>query len=262
MPEDTDAIQPSKMYEQAYRMAGALKHPGQGISPSESAEARLVCNMMINGMKIERLLVVYYKRTLVEFFEGQKDYSVGPGQDFDLQRVEKIPAVGYVLNPGTQTEAEIPVMVVLDFSQYQRIIAKNTQSTWPLVFYYKALVEGLPGNVPYGQATLWPFPSQDGTLAIYSPTTLDEFQASDEPVYMPKGYQEMITYNLAVRVHQRYPEKPWDAATVREMASFYKERVKNMQMTPILMTSDAGALGGTTRPPTYGFPKTWTPYGS
>ncbi len=259
---DSDAIVVGTMLAQAYRKAGALKHPGQGISSSETAEAMTICNMMINGWKIERLLIIYTQRKVVPFYNGQQDYSVGPGQDFDVERVEKIPAAGYVLNNGETTESEISIMMVLDYSQYQRVIAKKTGSTQPLVFYYKALVPGLPGNVPYGEATLWPIPTADGYLAIYIPRTLDGFENADEVVYMPKGYQEMFVYNLAVRIHENYPDKKWDGARVTTAASFYKDRVKNMQLTPLLAASDPGALGGNTRPSTYGYPKLWTPYGS
>lgn len=263
MPQ-TDAIVAGSMFEQAYRMAGALKHPGQGISPSEAKEATLITNMMINGWKIERLLFIYTKRTEVPFYSGKKDYSVGPGQDFDVERVEKFLGVGYVQYPGqVEQNSEIPMMLVVDFQQYQGIIAKLTGSTQPLLLYYKALVpSAIPGNVPYGEATLWPVPNLDGSLAIYTPATLDSFDTPDQIVYMPEGYQEMLTYNLAVRVHQRYPNNSWDGQTVMDMAEFYKQRVKNMQITPILMGSDAGALGGTAHPYWYGFPKTWTPYGS
>lgn len=259
---DTDAIVVGKMLEQAYRKAGALKHPGQGISASESAEAMLICNMMINGWKIERLLIVYVQRKLVSFFAGQQNYSVGPGQDFDVERVEKIPAAGYILNPGETTESEIPMMVVLTYEQYERIIAKLTGSNQPLIMYYKALVEAIPGNVPYGQATLWPVPNADGTMAIYIPRTLDGFDDPSQIAYMPKGYQEMFVYNLAIRIHENYPEKKWDERRVETAAAFYKDRVKNMQLTPILAFSDSAALAGTSHPYWYGYPKTWTPYGS
>ncbi len=261
MPQ-TDAIVVSDMMEQSYRKAGALKNPGQGISPSEKKEGLLLANMMINGWKIERLLFIYVKRTEVPFVSGQKDYSVGPGQDFDIERVEKFLGVGYVQHPGeVQQNAEIPMMLVQDFQQYQSIIAKLTGSTQPLLLYYKALVpSAIPGNVPYGQATLWPVPNQDGALAIYTPATLDSFETYDQIVYMPEGYQEMFVYNLAIRVHENYPDKKWDGRSVTNHAEFYKQRVKNMQLTPIFIGSDPGALGGRQYPAWYGYPKTWTPY--
>ncbi len=258
MAVDTDAIVVGEMLTEAYRMAGVLLAAGQGISPSEQAEALRSCNMMINGWKIERLLIIYFKRTVVDIVTDQKEYSVGPGQDFDVERVEKIPMTGYLVNSG-QTEAELPMQVVLTYEQYQAIISKNITSSYPLVFYYQALVQGDPGTVPYGKAILWPVPNQTGRIAIYTPATLNAFETFDQIVYMPKGYQEMLAYNMAIRVHSRYPKAPWDARTVLEQARAYKERVKNMQLTPILIGSDAGALGPGQYPRGYYDARTWNP---
>lgn len=256
---DTDAIVLLDMFTQAYRMAGVLKAAGQGLSPSDKSEALLTCNMMINGWKIERLLTIYYKRTVCPVINGQKEYSVGPGLDFDVQRMEKFCGAGYLVNSG-QTEAELPMQVAVSFQQYQTIISKNITSTYPLFLYYLPLVPGEPGQAPYGQVILWPVPNQDGRIAIYTQATLDMFSTADEIVYMPKGYQEMLTYNLAVRVHQRYPNATWDGQTIIRFAQTYKERVKNQQLQPILMGSDNGALGPGQYPRGYYDARTWNPY--
>lgn len=258
---DSDAIQVGPLLTQAYRKSGALKHAGQQISPSEMAEAMFVANMMLNAWKIDRLLVIYYKRQVVSVVSGQKDYSVGPGQDWDMERVERLAGAGYLLQPETTTESELPVELVVSYEQYQNIVSKRVTTNYPLVLYYKSLVHEVPGVAPTGIATLWPTPNQAASMAIYWPVTLDKFTDPEEIVYMPKGYQEAILYNLAVRIHQNYPGSPMDG-TVPLMATSALERVRNMQMIPLLATSDPASLGTNAKPYWYGYPKAWTPYGT
>lgn len=240
-----------QIIEQAYRMAGALKHPGQGISNSESQEGLDIFNMLTDGLKIENLLVIFYIRTVVDCLTGQKDYGVGPGQNWDIERPEKIHTAGFIVQPDTQNESEIPMQILLTYQDYAMEVVKSTRSTIPLVLYYQA-------TLPYGTGTIWPVASIDSKIALYTQGAFQEIQNIDYELVVPKGWKEMLLYQMAVRVHQRYPNKPMDP-TVLSMSTFYKERVKNQQLTPIYMGSDQAVLNrrfGYTG----SFPKTWTPY--
>ncbi len=253
-PQLTDVVNTflvSDMLEQGYRMAGALLHPGQGISPSESAEGLGIANSMIDGMKIEGLLIIFTRRTLQTMNIGQKDYGVGPGQDFDIPRPPKIHRAGFII--GTEPgDAEIPMDVLLTFEQYAEFTVKNTGCGVPLAFYYQ-------GSVPYGTFTVWPVPNLVSQIAVYTPVVLSEFSTVDDAMEMPYGYREMLEYNLAVRVHQRYPGKAMDPS-VRAMAVETKARVKNNQWTPLFIGSDKAAMQENRRSWCGGTPKAWTPY--
>lgn len=239
--------------EQAYRMAGGLKFAGQHFNASESQEALLLTNLLIDGLKIEALLVIFLIRTLVTLAMNKKAYGVGPGQDWDIERPEKINAAGFVLNAGLKTESEIPMQVIASFEQYQGLVAKLVGSSIPIVLYYQA-------TIPYGTATLWPVPNATTTqVALYTPGTLQQFQTMDDPVITPKGYMEMLMYNLAIRVHQRppYNKVPMDPQ-VTNMANLYKDRVKYQQVTPILSASDPAVMGRSGSEYS-GVPKAWVP---
>jgi hypothetical protein len=145
------------------------------------------------------------------------------------------------------------MQIILDYGQWAAFVAKNVQSSIPLVLYYQA-------TLPYGTATLWPIPNADTTqVALYTQSTLEQFLTVNDPVYMPMGYYEMLMYQLAIRVHQRYPDKMMDPS-VSAMATFYKERVKNQQLTPVYIESDQAVLDR--RGQYYGgYPRAWVPYG-
>lgn len=247
----------SDLAYRAYRMARALKHPGQGLSQSESAEALQILNSMVDGFKAERLMVEYERRTIQDMHIGQKSYGVGPGQDFDLERPERIDGAGFIV-PGNGDQiasppAEIPMEIYYSFEQYQRVIVKDVQSQYPLILYYNAAA-------PYGQVLVWPVPNIEGQIAIYTPQLLSEFQTLDVPFYARDGVREMIQYNLAMAVHEHYPEKQI-APSIELKAMQYKGRVKANQFVPLYIKSDDGANQGNSRQPWWGgYPKTYVPF--
>lgn len=236
----------------AYRLAHALKNPGQGIGPSELTEGLLLLNSMINGWRTERLMVVFFIRTIVPFKANQQSYGVGPGQDWDVARPTRIDRAGFIV--GTDSSpAEISMDIVLTHEQWSAFTIKKVQDNVPLALYYQA-------SYPYGTARLWPVPNQDGTMAIYTPQWLSEVKTADDPLITPDGYRDMMIYGLAVRIHQLYPEKPWEPSVAAD-AEFYKQKVKSNQFTPLFIGTDAATLQeGWGQRFIGGDPKAWSPY--
>ena len=245
---------------QALRLAGALKQPGQQPSPSEQQEALDVLSHWTDGLKLENLLIQFLIRTVFPVFIGKSVYGVGPGQDWDIERPEKINTASFLLNTGTQTEAELGMFVVTSYQQWAALIAKRVTSSIPLYLYYQAT----PGT---GTATVWPVPSVDSVQAggsdvvLYTPGTMQEFLTWEDQVITPKGYREMIMYNLAVAIHERppYNMRPM-APSVERMAQFTKDRVMAGQVTPVLAFPDEACLSSPRAGQFWSQPKAWTPY--
>ncbi len=261
---DFDPIQSSPQYYKptlgvadilyrAYRKAHALLHPGQGITNSETAEGLGVLNSMLDGMKIEGLLMFTTRRSEWDVAVNQKVYSIGPGGDFDMERPEHIHRASYLVNSNTNQDAEIPMEVILTFEEWQQVVVKNTPSSYPLALYYQPFA-------PLGAVNVWPVPNKISTIALYTPQTVSEFATADDPVIVPDGWREMLEYNLAVAVHELYPNKPM-AASVETRANFYKARVKNNQITPLFIGSDGGARQNSlVEQYVGGNPRAWVPY--
>lgn len=257
-PGPTNSYTLIQILNQAHRLAGGLKQPGMGMSNSESQEALDVLNFLIDGLSIENLMIVLYLRTYQTVTNNRPNpasYSVGPGQDFNIKRPEKIHGAGFILQGGTTSESELEMQVLLSYDQYQAFVAKNVQSSIPLALYYQA-------TLPYGTATLWPVPNTTSQIVLYTQSTLEQFQTIDDSVVVPAGYYEMLMYQLAIRLHQRPPwnTRPMDP-TVFEMATFYKERIKNQQLTPIYISSDPGACSTEWEDSTTTVPRAWLPWG-
>lgn len=247
-----NTFQLSDMLYRAYRMARCLKHPGQGLSPSESQECLQVLNSMVDGWKMEDLLIVVTRRTIQNMNLNQKDYSVGPGQDWDMERPEKIHRAGFIVGSGVNI-AELPMEILLSFEQYQLFVVKNVGSSIPLALYYQA-------TFPNGTATVWPVPNVASTIAVYVPQYLSEFSTVDDTFEVPDGYREMLQYGLAVKIHELYPETAMEP-NIPRMAAVYKSRVKQHQFTPMFNAADpAVTQENKSRRYAGGYPKTWTPY--
>lgn len=260
----------SDMAYEAYRMGGGLKMAKQGLSPSEQQEILDILNHMVDGWGIENLMFLFTMRTVVSVSAGKYIYSVGPGGDWDIEVPNKINTAGFILQKDQgQSESELQMTIITSYQQYAEFVAKKVQASFPLVLYYQLTMGGNPqsGPVsPFGSATLWPVPSADSAsnqgayVALYTPGRVQEFTSFDDVLCVPKGWREMIMYNLAIRVHQRppYNKQPMDPS-VEKMAILYKSRVMDQQITPLLAYPDQAVRGERMLQPSQP-PRAWTPY--
>ena len=90
---------------------------------------------------------------------------------------------------------------------------------------------------------MWPVPSENGTLAIYTPGVLGEFTAVSDTVTFPPGYREMFEYNLALRIHDGYPEAIM-LPGVEERARKSMALVKTKNIRPSRLRVDDATLQG------------------
>lgn len=236
---------------QMYRMANSLRAPGRGLSGSEQAEALMIINAMLDGVKTERFFVYQILRNQFDVVTGKKDYTVGDASfvaDWVVERPEKVLRTGIIV-PGNPagTQSEIPIYTVLSYEEYASIVTKLSPSTVPLVMYYSA-------SLPVGTATLWPVPSQDqvSQVVLYTPQTVQEFTDINADYIVPKGYREWMMYEGAEKVHDRYPQYPMDPH-VRIAAADYKARVKAQQQTPVFIKSDQAVLNSGVALPSWVF---------
>jgi hypothetical protein len=252
----TNSFLVSDMLQAAYRMARVLKHAGQGLSPEQTVEGVQTLNSMVDGWKIERLLMLYVRRSEQPLTVNQGSYAIGPGPqfDWDIERPEKILRASFLVQNSGGKTSELFMEIVWTDAQWQGVIVKKITSTYPLALYY---IKAVAGGA--GQVLLWPVPNQAGNVAIYTPQTLSEFSTEEDAVEMPDGYREMLQYNLAVKIHELYPEYAMDS-NIANRADFFKQRVMASRITPMYIGSDEAALGdqGYGRGDN-GLPRTWVP---
>ena len=246
------------------RMAGIIKRVGQLPAASDYIEALHAANSLLDYFKIERYMVYRVIRTEVPYSIAQKDYTVGVGGNWTIERPEQILRAGFFVAGSTASPSELPMLVVHDFTEYQQIVVKLVKSNYPRVLYYQPTLFGSDPTKPLGTATLYPVPSANGTIAIYTIGTVDEFHSIDDCVLWPKGWRRMFEYNCAVELNDRHPELAQEMnASVRATAIETKGTIKAAQQTPLYIRSDPAVLVQNprgSRPWSSTDPRGWTPY--
>lgn len=164
---------------------------------------------------------------LVAFKGGPSTpYTIGgTGGDFNTSRPNELEGAG-LLMPGSPNPVEIPRAVITD-DGWEAIQIKDLQSSLFTGVYYNAAF-------PLGTINLWPVPNTTlNSLVLYRKEQLGQFTSLTAVYNVPNGYDEMLEYNLAVRLAGPYrmPLPPY----VQQMATETLGQVKraNYRITDV-----------------------------
>lgn len=237
---------------------------GETPSSSEAEDGLSVLNMMIESWSNDNLALFNLKREVFELLPGKGDYTIGIGAEFNTSRPMEVQAAAYgnliktpiyedVEVPGVPTEEdpdpeptieqqlvgyslasdfEIP-MEILPFQKWAGTTLKQTTSTIPTELY-------VHGDAPFEKLTLWPVPSVECGLVLYSRKQLTGFEDLDTEADFPPGYSEAIKYNLAMRLAPEYGREPSAYITKFAIDSLAKIKRKNSGVN--IMKSDVLGL--------------------
>lgn len=172
------------------RLAGALAS-GEAPPASEAQDALKSANSMLGLFSLDGLLIS--KVTIEEFnlIPGKQSYTIGVGGEFNTSRPMQI------LNAGLVDQSIEQPIEILNHQQWAGITSKNIESSVPTKLY-------LETSFPLARIFLWPAPSTVSKLKLYSLKPLDSFASLDEEIVLPPGYEELIRYNLYLRLAPEY----------------------------------------------------------
>lgn len=212
----------SAIIRRALRLIGALAS-GETLSASEQADGLEALNAMLDSWRTSSL-AVYSLRDEVLTLTGAASYTIGTGGALNTTRPVKITSAYERI--GT---TDYPVKIASAAAWYE-LAAKSTTSDVAEWMYYES-------SYPLGTLYLWPQPTT-GVLHLVTWVPLTSYAAAND-VALPPGYQDAITYNLAVRIAPEYgrPVTPELAAIARDALSRL-ERV-NFR-TPVMSTGLEG----------------------
>lgn len=182
-----------KILKRSLITAGILTK-NEAMSSSEAEDANDTLNAMLSNFSNESMLIT--ARTEETFnLTGASKYTIGTGGNFNTTRPISIVA-GYIRNGGT----DFPLEIISD-TNYNSIQDKQTTGLPDKLFY--------DGAYPMGNITLAPIPSAGYTLTILSEKPLSILGLDDTFIF-PSGWEEMIVYNLAIRLCLEYSVTPSD----------------------------------------------------
>jgi hypothetical protein len=131
----------------------------------------------------------------------QREYSIGPGGDFDFPRPDRLEAAyfrQFIANPAGSGPVDFPLTILQSMEDYAQIALKSL-TTWPQAVFYDAAF-------PLGQVLPVPIPNvPNSELHVLIKDTLNQFPTLDTPSNLPPEYFEAIWSNLALRVGATFP---------------------------------------------------------
>lgn len=172
--------------------------PGETPDASESQDAFLALNTMIDAWQAERLMIFTVNRVnLGNLTIGQQAYTLGPGGNFNMPRPAKIERYGIISLNNPSQPLELPLNsdgTNLTVDGWANIPVKTgINSTLPLYVWDD---EGYPLRT----LSYWNTPSATVQATIYAWQALTAFPDLVTDETFPPGYLECIVYNLAIRL--------------------------------------------------------------
>ena len=201
------------------RLIGVLAS-GEVPSNSESSDALVSLNEMLDSWSTERLFINAITREPFPLTVSKRTYTMGPGGDFDTVRPIRI--TGAVLRYIRNENTDIPVRI-LNSRQWSKIVDKDTDSSIPTYMYPE-------GTFPLETLNFWPIPESVNDIIIYSIKSLAQFDDLDAELSFPPGYSRALRYNLALELADEYgrPIPPRVMETARDSIA----KIKRVNMKP------------------------------
>lgn len=212
-------------------------------------------DQMLDSWSADKLSVYLIKQYYFPLVVNKKEYTLGPGGDWDLTRpmqVEKMTvSYGGSLTFNNVTNLyqlvqqpnilDVPMELLTD-GQYSAIPVKNQPATYPVKAYDN-------GNYPLRTISVWPVPTtvQPVTLWLWQPLTT--YDSLDNELSFPRGYARALRFNLAMELSSEFGKTLTpDIVKIANDSYGYIKRLNNR--TPVLI-SDVALTGG--RPSVYNY---------
>ena len=210
----------------ALKAAGVLG-VGQSALAEDYADAFTSLNGMIAQWNRQRYLI-WHLRSHYVVSDGSESYTVGTGEDFDVDRPDRIEAAFYRQYTGGNQPVDYPLSILESREDYNRIALKS-MGTFPKYVFYDA-------EFPTGNVYFWPVPpANSNRMYITLKHSLSQFQTYDDQIAMPPEYAEALWTNLCIRLAPlyQYPVRPEVVAMAK--ASLAVIRGANAQIPRLVM---------------------------
>lgn len=178
---------------------------GQG-KPLAAADASLALErmqLMLDAWQAMRLTIFQVSSGTWNLVQGQQDYTMGPGGDFNVDRPLWLEGANIVWpTAANPPPAEFPMGILTD-GEWQRIVVKNLQTNLPRSLWPE-------WTYPLLTIHVYPIPSLVGLqVKIWTPRPLESAVTLATVLSVPPGYLEAMVYNLASRLvtpfHRQMP---------------------------------------------------------
>lgn len=203
------------LVKRAMRLVGAYGS-GDHIGGTDSSDALLALNMMLDAWSADDLFVYQTMELQFDMVAGQGVYTVGPSGDFKTARPVSIQ---YAFTRDPQNIDRFLTISAQD--DYASITLKNIGNTYPML---------VTSDNAYPNATITFYPYPVGGLTVFLGMTqpLLGYPELSDPVSLPPGYEEAITFSLAEQIALEY-DRPIPPMVLRT-AALGRGRIKSLNL--------------------------------
>lgn len=215
--------------DRALRLIGVIAS-GESPTASESADALIALNGLIESWQTEKLLVYTLTDTAFTLVASDASYTVGPAGNFALTpRPNKLEDV-FVRASGV----DYPVKLV-ESERWFAIPDKTETSDLPSLAYYEP-------TLSTGTLLLWPVPNTAHSLHIVTSAVLSSLAALGTTIALPQGYERALAYNLAIDIAPEYGAPV--SASVASTAVDSLASIKRANQRSMLAYTELGQMMG------------------
>lgn len=218
--------------------------PGESVPLADANAALTFLNLMIGGWAQQRGTIPVVAREVFAMIADKggpsNPYTIGVGGNLNTARPpvqRSVEGVGLLLNPGTDSETEVPYTMLTN-DAWEAIQVKNlANSQFTAALYKPTYANGL------GSLFLWPVPNvTTNSLVLYIQKQIAQFADLQTTSYdFPEGYDEALIYNLARRLQVPYGKTLDADAMVIARESLAAIKRNNLPLAD--MPTDMGWLG-------------------
>jgi hypothetical protein len=210
------------------RLIGALA-PGEAMQSTEASEGLATLNRMIDSWSNENLLIYSKVREELTLTPSDGSYTMGSSGNLNTTRAIKIESAT-IENQSSSPMTETALRIIRTAAEWAGITSKESTSEIPEYLF-------LEGTYPLETMNLYPVPTYAHKLVLYSQKPITQVSTLDTSVSLPQGYDEALTYNLAIRLSPEYGRPV--SQEVAMIATESKAAIKRTNIRPSLLRCDS-----------------------
>jgi hypothetical protein len=241
--------------------ASGISGVGQTPMPEDSNTGLDFLKLLLAQWQRKRWLV-WNEQQVSCVATGANTYTIGPGQDFDTARPDKLHAAWVTIGPGVFTTddgaelaeelpfplgaqpttrtpqmVDVSLSIIEAYEDWATIAIKDLKSIPAAVFYDSAW--------PIGTLRFWPVPPASVyELHLVVKGQLPVFTTLTDPLALPDEYIEALVWSLCVRMQMAYglPSRPDHVQAMRQALETIK--MANAQIPLLSMPHGLGGHRG------------------
>lgn len=213
----------------ALRLLGVLAE-GETPSASESNDALVALNQMLDSWDTERLSVFATSDQTFTWPAGQATRTLGPTGNFVGVRPVLLEDSTYFVD-GSGISHQIQIV---NEDQYNAIVDKTVTASLPQVLYVNH-------TSPDVTLSVYPVPTQDLTWHFVSASPLAQPVTLGTVLSFPPGYLRAFAYNLAMEIAPEFGVEP--SRQVVRVATVSKRNLKRINNPDDVMSIPFGGGG-------------------